>query len=329
MSVELRPAAPLRTSPGRGEPGEAAAGGRAPAATHGGGYSRRRQDAHAAIWFLLPSLSGLVLFLVVPLIASFVLSFTNWELLAPPKFIGLHNYIRLFTVDPTFRQVLGNTILYTSEYLVLNIAAALAMAVWISSLPWGRTLFRLVFFLPTFTPLIGASLVWLLIFTPGGIMDSVFAAIGLPIPNLITDPDWAMQAVVIVSLWSGFGYNLLLFGASLESIPQSYLDAAAIDGADAWQRFWRIKLALISPTLFFGTVMTAIHALQVFDQVYALTRGGPGSATATLGFAIYTSGFGSYKMGYATSISWVLFVIIMGLTAVQLRLQKKWVHYDG
>lgn len=327
--MSLRPqSVPLRTRPGGAGPGAATPGAPArPVAD--ANYSRRRLDAHAAVWFLLPSLCGLVLFLVVPLVASFVLSFTNWELLAPPRFVGLRNYIRLFTIDPTFRQVLGNTLLYTFEYLVLNIALALAMAVWISTLRWGRTLFRLVFFLPTFTPLVGVSLVWLLMLTPGGIVDTVVAALGLPIPNLVTDPRWAMQAVILVSLWSGFGYNLLLFGASLESIPQSYLDAAAIDGADAWQRFWRIKLWLISPTLFFGIVMTAIHALQVFDQVYALTRGGPGSATATLGFAIYTAGFGSYKMGYATSISWVLFVIIMGLTMVQLRLQRRWVHYDS
>ncbi|MEO1016530.1 MAG: sugar ABC transporter permease [Pseudomonadota bacterium] len=293
------------------------------------GYSRKRQDANAAVWFLLPSLAGLTLFLVAPLVASFVLSFTNWQLLAEPRFVGIANYVRLLTIDPTFFRVLGNTVLYTFEYLVLNISLALGMAVWISSLQWGKTLFRLVFFLPTFTPLVGVSLVWLLIFTPEGLMDWLMATLHLPVPNLVTNPDWAMQAVIIVSLWAGFGYNLLLFGAALESIPQSYLDAAAIDGASAWQRFWKIKLWLISPTLFFGMVMTAITALQVFDQVYALTRGGPGNATTTLGFAIYNMGFTNYKMGYAASMSWVLFVIIMALTLVQLRLQRKWVHYDA
>ena len=144
----------------------------------------------------------------------------------------------------------------------------------------------------------------------------------------MASPNLALQTIVVVSLWSGFGYNLLLFGAALEAIPQTYLDAAQIDGASAWQRFWRIKLPLISPTLFFGTVMTAITSLQVFDQVYALTRGGPGSATATLGFSIYRTGFAAYKMGYASSIAWVLFVIIMALTAFQMRMQRRWVHYD-
>jgi multiple sugar transport system permease protein len=178
-------------------------------------------------------------------------------------------------------------------------------------------------------PLVGSSVVWVLIFTPGGFLDWLTASLGVPLPNLITDTRLAMQAVVIVSLWSGFGYNLLLFGAALESIPQQYVDAAAIDGASAWQRFWRIKLPLISPTLFFGIVLTAITSLQVFDQVYTLTRGGPGAATQTLGYKIYRDGFISYHFGYASAIAWILFVIIMALTAVQLRLQRRWVHYDG
>ena len=172
------------------------------------------------------------------------------------------------------------------------------------------------------------ALVWLLILTPGGVFDWMMAGIGLKIPNLVTNADYALQAVVLVSLWSHFGYNMLLFGAALESVPQSYLDAAAIDGATAWQQFWRIKLPLISPSLFFGTVLTAINSLQTFDQVYALTHGGPGSATTTLGYAIYSQGFVTYKLGYASAIAWVLFAIIMMLTALQLHLQKKWVHYE-
>jgi multiple sugar transport system permease protein len=223
---------------------------------------------------------------------------------------------------------LRTTLLYTAEYLVLNIVLSLAIAVWIGSLSWGKNLFRVIFFLPTFMPLVGVALVWLLILTPGGIFDWLAAAIGLQVPNLVTNPDYALQAVVLVSLWSHFGYNMLLFGAALEAVPQSYLDAAAIDGASGWQRFWKIKLPLISPSLFFGTVLTAITSLQTFDQVYALTHGGPGSATTTLGYAIYSQGFVTYRLGYASAIAWVLFAIIMMLTALQLRLQRKWVHYD-
>ncbi len=290
---------------------------------------RRRGDATTAALFLAPGLLGLTLFLLLPLAASLALSFTNWQVMGETSFIGLANYRRLFTADPVFWGVLATTLAYTAEYLVLNIVLALAMAVWISSLPWGRTLFRLVFFLPTFTPLVGVALVWLLMLSPGGVIEWGFAGLGLTVPNIITDPRLALQAIVLVSLWSHFGYNMLLFGAALEAIPATYLDAAAIDGAGAWARFWKIKLPLISPSLFFGTVLTAITSLQTFDQVYALTRGGPGSSTTTLGYAIYNQGFVVYRLGYASSIAWVLFAVIMALTALQLHLQRRWVHYDA
>ena len=289
---------------------------------------RRRDDRVAATWFLLPSLLGLAAFLLLPLATSLALSFTNWTLLGKVGFVGLHNYAVLLGSDPSFWPVLRNTVFYTAEYLTLNIVISLGMAVWINSLSWGRQLFRVLFFLPTFTPLIGSAIVWLLIFTPGGFLDWIVMALGLRLPNLLTDPGLAIQAVVIVSLWSGFGYNLLLFSAALDGIPANYLDAASIDGATAWQRFWRVELPLISPALFFGTVMTAITALQVFDQVYALTRGGPGSSTVTLGYSIYHTGFERYRMGSASATAWVLFAIIMALTALQLRLQRKWVQYD-
>ncbi len=290
---------------------------------------RRRGDGLAAAAFLLPSALGLTIFLLVPLVASLVLSLTDARLLGTTHFIGLRNYATLLEVDPDFWGVFGNTLAYTAEYLGLNLVVSLGLAVWIANLRWGRQFFRVIFFLPTFTPLIGAAIVWLLILTPGGLMDGVAHALGLAWPNLLTSPALAMHAVVLVSLWSGFGYNLLLFSAALDSIPRTYLDAAAIDGASAWQQFWHIRLPLISPALFFGTVMTAITSLQVFDQIYALTRGGPGSVTQTLGYYIYTAGFERYRIGYASAVAWVLFILILALTAVQLRLQRRWVNYDA
>ena len=307
----------------------------APAASHPRGLPFRfgrvrglRRDGATAIWFLLPSFTGLTIFLLLPVTVSLILSFTNSSLIAQTHWIGMQNFDRLLFGRSNFWPVLGNTVFYTAEYLILNIVLSITMAVWIDSLNWGRQLFRVLFFLPTFVPLVGSAIVWLLILTPGGAMDWTFRALHLPIPNLITDPRLAMQAIVLVSLWSGFGYNLLLFSAALGSIPGSYLDAAKLDGATAWQRFWQIKLPLISPTLLFGVVMTAITALQVFDQVYALTRGGPGASTYTLGFLIYHIGFERYHMGAASAIAWILFALIMALTAAQLRLQKRWVHYD-
>ena len=293
---------------------------------------RNRMSAHEtrmAFLFLLPSLLGFIAFMLFPIVASLVISFTNWQLISAPSFIGFANYQRLFTLDPAFYTVLGNTLFFTAEYLVLNIIVSLGLAVWISGLKRGHRWFRVIFFLPTFTPSIAASVVWLLIFTPGGFMDLVFQTLSLHVPNLLLDPKLAMQAVIIVTLWANAGYNMVLFNAALDLVPQSYLDAAKIDGANAWDRFWKIRLPLISPTVFFGTVMTAITSLQVFDQIYVVTRGGPGSATATLGFAIYQNGFSNYQMGYASALAWVMFLIIMALTALQFWFQRKWVHYDS
>ncbi|AJY48095.1 carbohydrate ABC transporter permease [Martelella endophytica] len=286
-------------------------------------------EAHTALVFLLPSFLGLLIFLILPIAASLALSFSNWSLLSEPRFVGLSNYIRLLTVDPAFFNVLGNTLFFTVEYVILNLVVALGLATWIASLKRAQRWFRVVFFLPTFTPSIAVSMVWLLMFTPGGLVDAVFRTLGVHFPNLLINPHLAMQVIVIVTLWGNVGYNLILFNAALDLVPQSYLDAAEIDGAGPWQRFWKIRLPLISPTLFFGVVMTAITSLQVFDQIFVLTRGGPGSATATLGFAIYQYGFTNYQMGYASALAWVMFIIIMALTALQFWLQRKWVHYDS
>lgn len=291
--------------------------------------AERRRDAKTAFWFLLPSLIGFAAFMLYPLVASFGMSFTNWQLMSAPKFVGLDNYLRIFTVDRTFYTLLFNTLFFTVEYLVLNIGLSLGLALWIATIKRGQKWFRVIFFLPTFTPVVASSVVWVLIFTPNGLLDHVFAALHVPFPNLLLHPHWAMQAIIIVSLWAGVGYNLVLFSAALSLVPQAYLDAAQIDGANAWQRFWKIRLPLISPTIFFASVMTVISSLQVFDAIYAITRGGPGDATMTLGFSIYQFGFVRYLMGYATALSWVMFAIIMGFTALQFYLQKKWVTYDA
>lgn len=286
-----------------------------------------KPDTQTAMLFLLPSFLGFMAFMALPIAASLALSFTNWQLISTPSFAGFQNYVRLFTVDPAFYTVLRNTLLFAVEYLTLNIIVSLTLAVWISSLRHGKAIFRVIFFLPTFTPTIAASVVWLLIFTPDGLADSLIRSLGLGLPNFLLSTTWAMQAIVLVTLWANVGYNVVMFNAALDLVPRHYIEAATIDGANAWQRFWRIRLPLISPTIFFATVMTAITSLQVFDEIYAMTRGGPGSATATLGFAIYQKGFANFQMGYASALAWVMFIMIMALTILQFRMQRKWVHY--
>ncbi|TCU11178.1 carbohydrate ABC transporter permease [Rhizobium sullae] len=286
-----------------------------------------KPDTQTAVLFLLPSFLGFMAFMALPIAASLALSFTNWQLISTPSFAGFQNYVRLFTVDPAFYTVLRNTLFFAVEYLTLNIIVSLTLAVWISSLRHGKAIFRVIFFLPTFTPTIAASVVWLLIFTPDGLADSLIRSLGLGLPNFLLSTTWAMQAIVLVTLWANVGYNVVMFNAALDLVPRHYIEAATIDGANAWQRFWRIRLPLISPTIFFATVMTAITSLQVFDEIYAMTRGGPGSATATLGFAIYQKGFANFQMGYASALAWVMFIMIMALTILQFHMQRKWVHY--
>ncbi|RUM20696.1 sugar ABC transporter permease [Rhizobium vallis] len=292
--------------------------------------SRRflKPETQTAMVFLLPSFLGFMIFIALPIVASLALSFTSWQLISTPTFVGFQNYIKLFTVDPAFYTILNNTLFFAVEYLALNVIVSLTLAVWISSLKHGKAIFRVIFFLPTFTPTIAASVVWLLIFTPDGLADSIIRSLGLGLPNFLLSSSWAMQAVVLVTLWANVGYNVVMFNAALDLVPKQYLEAAMIDGAGPWRRFWRIRLPLISPTVFFATVMTAITSLQVFDEIFAMTRGGPGSATATLGFAIYQKGFANFQMGYASALAWVMFIMIMALTILQFRMQRKWVHYD-
>ncbi|MFJ3054962.1 carbohydrate ABC transporter permease [Herbaspirillum sp. NPDC087042] len=289
----------------------------------------RRRETQAAITFLLPSFVGFVVFLLFPIAASLWMSFTDWNLLAEPNFVGVQNFVRLLTADPAFSTVLVNTLAFTVEYLVLNLVISMVLALWISSLKRGKTVFRVIFFIPTFAPAIAVSMVWMLMMSPDGLVDYVSHLVHLDVPNLLLSENLAMQAIVIVTLWANVGYNLLLFNAALDLVPPSYLEAARIDGANAWQRLWGVRIPLISPTIFFATVMTAITALQVFDQIFVMTRGGPGASTQTLGFAIYTNGFQNYEMGYASALAWVMFVIIMALTGFQFWLQRKWVHYDA
>jgi multiple sugar transport system permease protein len=161
-----------------------------------------------------------------------------------------------------------------------------------------------------------------------GIIDTVLRAVGLPAPAWLGDPQFAMPAIILMSVWKGFGYNMVLFLAGLQGIPISLYEAATIDGASAWQRFWRITLPLLSPTVFLAVVLTVISSFQVFDQALVMTRGGPANATNTIVLFIYQNGFEFLRMGYASAIAWVLFIVIFGFTLLQMRLQGRWVQYE-
>ncbi|WP_318244819.1 carbohydrate ABC transporter permease [Microbacterium pullorum] len=299
-----------------------------PAAAVGRGRPARARRSLWGYGFVAPHSAGLALFTIVPIAIALVMSLHIWPMIGSPTFIGLENFTQLLA-DETFRVAMGNTLLFVVLYVPLNLIVSLGMAAWLSPKIKHRQIFRVLFFLPTVTPIVANAVVWRMLYQPGGAIDGTSQALfGIETPNFLQDQQWAMIAIVVMSVWQGFGYNMIVFSSALDSVPESQLEAAQLDGANAWTTFWKVTLPLISPSVFFASTMTLITSFQVFIQPYIMTKGGPGNATITLVQFIYNQGFTFQQLGLASAAAFVLFVIILGVTAVQFIGQKKWVHYD-
>lgn len=294
------------------------------------GSETHRGDARAAAGFLLPSLCGFLIFTLLPIVGSLAMSFYNWPVFGERTFTGLSNFREVFQTDPVFRRVLLNTVMFVVLYLPINIVVSLGLALWISPKVRGRGIYRVLFFLPAVCPMVANAVVWQLILTPRGVVDSSWDSLtGNPAPNFLGSPTWAMGAVVVMSVWQGFGYNMLVFSAALDAVPQSLIEAATVDGAGPIRRFFSVLLPMISPSMFFAATLTVITSFQVFVQPYILTGGGPGVSTETLVMYLYRTGFEQFQMGLASAVAWILFVVIMAVTALQFLGQRRWVHYDN
>ncbi|WP_089774493.1 carbohydrate ABC transporter permease [Ruania alba] len=268
------------------------------------------------------------MFTLGPIVASVVIAFFAWPVIGERSFTGLTNFVTIFTTDPIFWQSVGNTLIFVAWYVPLNFVLALGLAVWISPRIRGRGFYRLMFFLPTVTPIVANALVWRLLLQPDGIGHEIAALFGVAQFNPLGSESSAMAVVVAMSVWQGFGYNMLVFSAGLDAIPEQLYEAAALDGATAVHRFIRITVPMLSPSIFFATVMTLITAFQVFAQPYVLTGGGPGVATTTVVMYLYQRGFELFDLGTASAVATVLFLLIAMITAVQFVGQRKWVHYE-
>jgi multiple sugar transport system permease protein len=289
---------------------------------------QKRGDGRAAVGFLAPSMLGLLAFTAFPIVASLLLGFFDWPVIGDHTFTGLDNYKHLVSSDE-FKTALINTVVFVVLYVPLNIVISLGLAVWINSRIRWRGLYRTIFFIPVVTPVVANAAIFSLILAPNGLIDSLMQTwFGVQAPNFLGSKTWAMPAVVLLSIWQGFGYNMLVFSAALDNVPVSLTEAATIDGASARARFFRIVLPLITPSIFFAVVLTLISSFQVFTQAYVLTGGGPGNATTTMVVYLYEQGFQFYKLGLASAIAWVLFIIILIITVFQFIGQKRWVHYD-
>lgn len=269
--------------------------------------------------FILPDVLGLLIFMVGPMIMAFVISFTDWRLVGDPQFIGLDNY-RTMVDDPRFISSLRRTGTFTLQFVPAVYVLSLGMALLLKRRSRANGFFRTIYFMPVAMSLVVAGVIWRFMFDPSnGIINVLLSAVGLPTSKWIGSVDTAMTAVIIVSVWKSAGYFMIILLAGIEDIPNDYLEAAQIDGANRWQTFRHIIMPLLKPTSFFVLVILGIQALQAFDQIYVMTRGGPAYSTYTTLIYMYDKAFRQWDFGYAAAMSVTLFFIIFVLTLIQVR----------
>lgn len=287
-----------------------------------------RKSAQWAVIFLAPATLLLLLFMAGPVIASFILSLYEWDLLTPPQWAALQNFRDLFQ-DPDFFQSLGNTLYFIVGYVPLVLAAGLVVAVIMNQALPARTLLRTAFFLPVVSSWVAVALLWRWLFNPKyGLVNYFLGLIGISGPAWLFDPAWAMPAIILTSVWKDIGFVMMILLAGLQEIPRQYREAASIDGAGPVRSFFSITIPLLSGTIFFVLTISLINSFQVFDQVWVMTQGGPAGATSVLVQQVYLNAARYGQMGYASSIALVLFFIILAVTALQMRLQKRWVYHE-
>ena len=299
---------------------------------------RRRNERSflSASPFLTASLIGFAIFYFAPMVISVVISLTDWNgldrLLAPgfmaEHFIGLDNYKAILT-GTEFWKVLKNTLVYILLYIPLMLMVSTAIAALLSRQRRGVGVFRVLYYIPVLTSWVAASLIWKSLLSPQyGAMNGILAIFGMEGPGWLTDEKWAMPAIVLVSVWKDMGFFGLILLSGMIGIDRTYYEAAEIDGAGSWTRFLKITLPLLTPSLFYVLIVSLINSFQLFPQIMIMTDGGPNGATQVMMERIYKYGFRYYRMGYASAFSWILFIVIMICTAVQMRGQKRWVNYD-
>jgi multiple sugar transport system permease protein len=291
---------------------------------------RLRRGEHIWLWVLLgPTLFGLLVGTLGPVLAAVGISFAHWDVITPPTYAGIENYQRLLR-DPTFSKALINTVYYVGLMVPVSTILSLALALLMNQKLHAITWYRTAYFLPVVSSTVAVALVWSWIYSKDfGLLNFVLRSLGMDPIAWLSSTRWAMPAIIIMGVWAILGEGMIIFLAGLQSISQSYYEAAEVDGASGWQKLWRITLPLITPSLFFYFIITMINAFQTFEQIYIMTRGGPVNSTTTIVYYIYRNAFRNFKMGYASAQAIVLFLIIMVLTLIYWRTQKKWVVYDG
>jgi len=296
---------------------------------------RWKRDAWEGYLFASPWLLGFLLFTAGPMVVSLAMSLTAWDGITPLsriRWVGGENYQELLTQDLRFRKALGNTVLYVLGAVPFGTLNALGMALLLNQEVRGQALFRTLFYLPSVVSGVATSMMWMWLYNPSfGPINDFLARIGVPqdrLPGWLTDPQWALPALVFMSFW-GVGNAMLIYLAGLQGVPQHLYEAADLDGATPWIRFQHVTLPMLTPTLLFNLVMGIIGSFQTFTQAFVMTNGGPQDATLFYVLYLYQKAFQQFQMGYASAMAWILFVIVMTLTLSLLRGSRRWVYYEG
>lgn len=290
------------------------------------GYFRR--EYRAGVVFALPWILGFVLLTGGPIVFSLVMAFCDYDVFSPPRWVGLANFRTIFTDDPVFYKSLWNTV-YMIIGVPLGMVAGLAIALLLSHNVRGMATYRTFFYLPAIMPAVAASMLWWWLLNPShGAVNQMLSWVGIPGPAWLQDARWSKPSIILMGLW-GAGGGMIIWLAGLRGIPEHLYEAAKIDGAGAWQRFWAITIPMLSPYIFFSLIMGTIGTFQVFAQAYIMTQGGPVDSTLFYVYYLFNHAFRYMRMGYASALAWILFVIILALTAIQLRVAPRWVHYTS
>ena len=292
--------------------------------------AKRRENLYGYL-FLAPWLLGFFGLFIGPGLGSLYFSFTKYDVLSPPEFIGTANYVKMFIDDDLFWSSLGRTVYYAGIGVPLGILGSMAAAMLLNTKVRGVTLFRTLFFMPSLVPIVASAVLWTwLLNADFGILNQALRNMGFDPPGWFSEQKWAIPSLILMGLWGGIGgTRMIIFLAGLQGVPDALYDAAAIDGAGAWGRLRHVTLPLLTPTIFFNLVLGIIGALQTFTAAFVATEGGPAFATWFFGLHLYKQAFDYWNMGYASALAWFFAVVIVTLTILQQRLSARWVFYYG
>lgn len=288
----------------------------------------KRREAIEGFLMALPWMIGFVLFTAGPMLASVYFSLTTWDIISPPKFVGLDNFVTMFTEDDLFFKSLGVTARYTLMSVPLHVVLGFILALLLNVKVVGSNTFRSIFYLPSVLPLVASAVLFSWIFNPEfGLLNYALAQVGIKGPGWLTSEDWALPAIVIMNL-QFIGFTMVILLAALQRVPQELVEAAQLDGANRWHILRHITIPLVSPVIFLVIIININNSFQTFTQAFVMTKGGPANATLFYMLHLYNNAFRFFKMGYASALAWILFLIIVTFTVLQFRLSRRWVYSE-